>query len=123
RRPWIAGIFALMLLSLAGIPLTAGFVGKFYVMAAGVDSALWVLLVLFVINSVIGLFFYLRIIVVMSTEKSRDDHQAEEAHPAVPASYADGLVLATLSGLLLWLGLYPAPLIHLVQTMERSLMR
>ena len=43
RRPVIAGIFTVMLLSLAGIPLTAGFIGKFYVVAAGASALLWVL--------------------------------------------------------------------------------
>ena len=120
RRPWIAAVFAIMLLSLAGIPLTAGFVGKFYVVTAGVSSSLWLLLVLLAINSVIGLFYYLRIIVAMSAEKSRGDHHVEEVR-AVPASFTDGLVLAMLSGLLFWIGLYPAPLIHLVQIMGKSL--
>jgi NADH-quinone oxidoreductase subunit N len=120
RRPWMATTFTIMLLSLAGIPLTAGFVGKFYVIAAGVDSSLWLLILLLVVNSVIGLFYYLRVIVAMAADGRRDDRQAPDAQ-AAPVSYTDGLVLAALSGLLLWLGLYPAPLIRLVQTMQRSL--
>ncbi len=119
-RPWVAGVFTVMLLSLAEIPLTAGFVGKFYVFAAGVDSSLWVLLVLLVVNSVIGLFYYLRVIVVMASEEHREDRRADLVQ-TLPVSYADGLVLATLSGLLFWLGLYPAPLIRLIQTMQRGL--
>ncbi|MCC2641752.1 MAG: nuoN [Nitrospira sp.] len=120
RRPWVAAAFAFMLLSLAGIPLTAGFVGKFYVIAAGAGSALWLLLLLLAVNSVIGLFYYLRVIVIMSADRGRDGRLVQEAR-AMPASFADGLILATLSGLLFWLGLYPAPLIALVQIMERSL--
>jgi NADH-quinone oxidoreductase subunit N len=119
-RPWVAGVFTIMLLSLAGIPLTAGFVGKFYVFAAGVDSSLWVLLVLLVVNSVIGLFYYLRVIVVMAADGQRDVRPEENAQ-ALQVSYADGLVLAALSGCLFWLGLYPAPLIRLVQTMQKGL--
>lgn len=42
RRPWLSGIFSACLFSLAGIPLTAGFVGKFYILAAGVRSGIWV---------------------------------------------------------------------------------
>ena len=67
RRPWLAGVFTAMLFSLAGIPLTAGFVGKFYVVAAGVGSALWLAVVALAINSVIGLFYYLRIVVALFT--------------------------------------------------------
>ncbi|WHZ21153.1 MAG: NADH-ubiquinone oxidoreductase chain N [Nitrospira sp.] len=120
RRPWIAAVFTIMLLSLAGIPLTAGFLGKFYVIAAGVDSSLWLLLVLLVANSVIGLFYYLRVIVAMFTETDLGDDRAWKA-PVMSASYLDGVVLVALSGLLFWLGLYPEPLIRLIRTMERSL--
>lgn len=120
NRPWVAGVFIIMLLSLAGIPLTAGFIGKFYVIAAGVDSSLWVLIVLLVVNSVIGLFYYLRVIVVMAADERRDVRPTENAQ-ALPVSYADGLVLAALSGCLFWLGLYPAPLIRLVQAIQRGL--
>jgi hypothetical protein len=67
QRPWLAALLTAMLLSFAGIPLTAGFVGKFYVLTAGVTSALWGLVILLVINSAIGLFYYLRIVVVMYT--------------------------------------------------------
>ena len=45
RRPMIASVFTVMLLSLAGIPLTAGFVGKFYIVAAGASVSLWLLVV------------------------------------------------------------------------------
>ena len=119
NRPWLAGVFTIMLLSLAGIPLTAGFIGKFYVIAAGVESSLWVLIVLLVGNSVIGLFYYLRVIVVMAADGRRDVRPADTAQ-APHVSYADGLVLAALSGCLFWLGLYPAPLIRLVQTIQKG---
>ncbi len=61
RSPWLGGMLAFMLLSLAGMPLTAGFIGKFYVVAAGVGSSLWVLVVILIVNSAIGLFYYLRV--------------------------------------------------------------
>lgn len=120
RRPWLAGVLTIMLLSLAGIPLTAGFIGKFYVIAAGVDASLWLLLVLLVVNSVVGLFYYLRVIVAMFTEPGLGDGRARKGS-ARSVSYADGVVLTALSGLLFWVGLYPEPLIRLVRTLERSL--
>lgn len=112
RRPWLAGFFSVMLLSLAGIPLTAGFVGKFYVMAAGVGSALWFLVAALVINSVIGLFYYLRIIAAMYIQPAGQIQAAVEG-PRLPV--AAGLVFAALAALLLWLGVYPGPFIGLIQ--------
>jgi NADH-quinone oxidoreductase subunit N len=113
RRPWLAGIFTAMLLSLAGIPLTAGFVGKFYLVAAGVGSTLWPLVIILVVTSTIGLFYYLRIIFAMY------GHPPQAAEPSIAASslpLAGSLVLAALTLVLVWLGVYPAPLIELIQT-------
>lgn len=111
RRPWIAGMFTAMLLSLAGIPLTVGFIAKFYAIAAGVDAALWIPVAALVIGSVIGLFYYLRIVAVMyGQEKGLVLH--------VPAiSPAGSLLLAVLTLLLLWLGVYPAALMRVIQAM------
>jgi len=54
RHPWLTALFTGTLLSLAGIPLTAGFVGKFYVLGAGLDARLWPLVLILVVNSAIG---------------------------------------------------------------------
>ncbi|HUJ19757.1 MAG TPA: NADH-quinone oxidoreductase subunit N [Nitrospirota bacterium] len=109
RRPWLAGVFTLMLFSLAGIPLTAGFIGKFYVAAAGVGSGLWLLVVALVINSALGLFYYLRVIVALYS-------QADASQPSgEPASRLGNAVLAVLAVLLVWLGVYPGPLLAIIQ--------
>lgn len=110
RRPWIAGVFTAMLLSLAGIPLTAGFVGKFYLVSAGVGSALWVLVVILVVGSGIGLYYYLRVVSVMFVRQA----EGEVALVTYPSA-AGSLVLGVLSVLLLWFGVYPSPLIDLIQ--------
>ena len=105
-----------MLLSLAGIPLTAGFVGKFYIVAAGVGSTLWLLVIVLAINSVIGLFYYLRIIVALFT-------RSEEEGPAGPAASRSGSVaLGTLTLLLVCLGVYPGPVIELIKKTIQSLL-
>lgn len=109
RRPWLAGVFTVMLFSLAGIPLTAGFVGKFYIIAAGAGSSLWLVIIIMIINSVIGLFYYLRIIVVIFS--------ASEKEGAISArhSRSGNAVLATLAILLIWLGVYPGPMIEIIR--------
>jgi NADH-quinone oxidoreductase subunit N len=65
RQPVVAAVFSLLLLSLLGLPVTAGFLGKFYIFKAAVDSNLIWLAVLMAINSVIGAYYYIRLIVVM----------------------------------------------------------
>jgi NADH-quinone oxidoreductase subunit N len=113
-RPWLAGVFAAMIFSLAGIPLTAGFVGKFYLLYAGVTSALWFLVILLVISSAIGLFYYLRIIRIMFERKEKT---AQEKYTFPPVPLAGAAMLAMLLIILLLLGVYPSPLIQLIQNM------
>jgi NADH-quinone oxidoreductase subunit N len=110
RRPLLAGIFTVMLLSLAGIPATMGFLAKFYVLTAGASTMKWSLLIILVMTSTIGLFYYLRIIVALYSTSS---DRAATAEPLVPAG---GVVLALLTTLLFWFGIYPAPLMDMIQT-------
>ncbi len=107
RRPWLAGVFSAALFSLAGIPLTAGFLGKFYVVAAGASASAWGLLLVLVVASAIGLYYYLRVMVMLySTGEPR---RVEASAPA------GGLVLAALAVALIWLGVYPGPLVALIR--------
>ncbi|MGD0282465.1 MAG: NADH-quinone oxidoreductase subunit N [Dissulfurispiraceae bacterium] len=113
RRPWLAGMFTLVLLSLAGIPLTAGFLGKFFVVAAGADSSLWLLLVVLAISSSIGLYYYLRIISVLY-DRMPDTSGAPASALRLPL--VGGAALAVLAILLIWLGIYPAHLLQLIKS-------
>jgi NADH-quinone oxidoreductase subunit N len=110
RRPAIAGVFTAALLSLAGIPATMGFVGKFYVLAAGANARAWPLIVILVATSVAGLFYYLRIVVALYADPP------EHAAPELPVSRSATLILAALALLLIWFGVYPAPLLNLIRT-------
>lgn len=65
RHPWIALAMALFMISLAGIPPTAGFMGKLVVFSAGVKAGLVALVVIAVLNSVVSVYYYLRIVVYM----------------------------------------------------------
>lgn len=113
ERPALAGIMTIMLLSLAGIPLTAGFVGKFYVLDAGVSAALWLLVLVVIIGSAIGLFYYLRIILAMYLAPAESTPFRQSTRPAIVALPGD-LVLLSLSLVVIWLGVYPGPLIELI---------
>jgi NADH-quinone oxidoreductase subunit N len=111
RRPMLAGVLTAMVFSLASIPLTAGFFGKFYIVAAGASSQLWTLLITLVVTSVIGLFYYLRLVVVLY------DQTAIQEKPSLTVSsvsWAEGFVLIALTALLIWFGVYPMRLINLI---------
>lgn len=110
RHPVIASVFTAALLSLAGIPLTAGFMGKFYVAAAGASAARWALVLTLAVTSAVGLFYYLRIVVAMFTPV---DEGAPEHRP-VP--WEGRAVLAALMLLLVVIGCYPGPLWDVIRT-------
>ena len=72
-RPGLAGLMTVFLLSLGGFPPTAGFIGKWYIFAAAVQEGHYWLAIIGVLTSVVSVFFYLRIVVMMyMTEGSRD---------------------------------------------------
>src|SRR6185437_5886447 len=116
RRPWLGGTFAVMLLSLAGIPLTMGFVGKFYAIDAGVSAAMWPAVIALIVGSVIGLFYYLRVIVALCTPTPEGVSAYAGAVPR-----AGGAALAVLTLLLIWLGVYPTPLLQLIRATAAQL--
>jgi len=113
QRPLLAAFMSIMLLSLAGIPLTAGFIGKFYIVASGVESQLWYLLAVVVIGSGIGLFYYLRVIYTMTKQG--------QAIAGVSTPLASSWTMAAVTLLLLILGVYPAPIIEWVSNMAQQL--
>ena len=117
RRPWLAGTFTLMLFSLAGIPLTAGFIGKFYIFTSGADARLWGLLLAIIIGSGLGLYYYLRIIVVMSMNVEEAVREAEESSNA----WISTAILAALSLLLVWFGIYPNLLVTIIQSISNTI--
>lgn len=114
RKPVLATTFTAMMLSLAGIPLTVGFIGKFYIFAAGVQGSLWLLLGAVIVGSGIGLFYYLRIIFTMTMK-------SDGAHPAIPMPVAGSCVVLILTLMLLALGVYPTPVIEMVNTVTETL--
>jgi len=114
RKPFLAVIFTVFLLSMAGIPLTAGFIGKYFLLTAGLEKTQWLLAFVLVISSVIGLFYYLRVIVTMMKQ---DDSNLLDSYSPMPPYYA-GIVTCTLLGLLIIvLGVDPDWLIEIVKSL------
>ena len=111
RQPFVAAMLSVYLLSLLGLPVTAGFFGKFYIFKAAVNSHLLWLAVLMAINSVIGAYYYLRVIVVMYMREP-----SPEAAAASPVPFPVGVttvLLITFVGTILF-GVYPNPVINFI---------
>ncbi len=117
QRPWLAGAFTAMLLALAGMPLTAGFVAKFYLFAAGADARLWLMLAALVIGSAIGLVYYLRVITAMLATDEAGTASAPNGN-----ALAGRVTVAALTVVLIVLGIFPAPLLTAIQSTAEGLM-
>lgn len=101
RSPWVAGAFVIFLLSFAGIPLTAGFIGKFAVFSAGVGGGAGVVVVVAAIASAIAAFFYGRVIVLMFfTEPKVDGPTVVVPSTFTAVAIASGLALTIILGIL-----------------------
>ena len=110
KMPLLATAFTVFLLSLAGIPLTAGFIGKYFLLAAGIGKAEWILAIVLVISSVIGLYYYLRIISAMMKQ---DEDIVTSSSAFVPSIMGISLV-AMIGILILSIGVYPGWLLNVV---------
>jgi NADH-quinone oxidoreductase subunit N len=106
KRPWIAVVLTLSMLSLAGIPVTAGFIAKFYVIFEGMKADLMVLVFSMIINSVIGLYYYLRVITTLFSAAN------ESKLPAL--SVTGNITLTVIAISILILGVYPGWLINII---------
>jgi len=106
KKPWIAIVLTICLLSLAGIPVTAGFIAKFYLILEGMKAGLMVLIFSMIINSVIGLYYYLRVITTMFSTADNDEL------PTI--SVLGKLTLAIITIGILVLGVYPGWLIDFI---------
>ncbi len=109
RRPGLAVAMTIFMFSLAGIPPTAGFFGKYIIFQAAVDSGLYLLVIVGVINAVIGTYYYLRVIVTMWMR----DPETEEL--PLPVSPATALVLIVAVVGVFYFGLAPGPILDVVQ--------
>lgn len=112
HKPILSAVMTVMMLSLAGIPMTLGFIGKFFVVAMGVSANLWWLTGAVVLGSAIGLYYYLRVTVSLFLSPPQS---LVRDTPSNWALTAGGVVVLISAILVLVLGIYPQPLITLVQ--------
>jgi NADH-quinone oxidoreductase subunit N len=129
-RPWLAAVLTIMLLSLAGLPLTAGFVGKFLILSAGAGAELWTLAVILAVNSTISIFYYLKVVSAMfrGAEPAPAAAGGRSAAAGVGTSSGAGglllartpflaaLAIALLALAVVALGVYPSPVLSFIGT-------
>jgi len=133
-RPWLAWPMTLAMLGLAGIPATAGFIGKVYLIEALADGDYTWLGVVIVVGSMISLAYYLRVIAAMWMRPARApqpvlagaalDRVPEDAAPAAGprgAGIEVGVVAVVFGAAILVLGVYPRPLFDLAEHVGRAL--
>ena len=114
ESPVLAFSLSLFMLSLLGMPLTAGFMGKVMVFGAAIDQKYYGLVVIGVLNTAISAYYYLRLIIVMFFGERTMAWSA----PRVPASVALALVITVLG--VLYLGIFPGRIINALQTRIES---
>jgi NADH-quinone oxidoreductase subunit N len=107
KQPVTAGLFALFLLSLIGVPLTGGFFGKFYIFRAAIDANLVWLAVLGMLNSAVGAYYYLRVLVIMYMN---EPGEATLALQPVGAGIGATMWVSAVGTLLL--GIFPSVLLN-----------
>ncbi|MDO5533243.1 MAG: NADH-quinone oxidoreductase subunit NuoN [Propionibacteriaceae bacterium] len=107
KSPWVAGLFGLFMLSFAGIPLTGGFIGKWAVFTAAWRGGYWWLVVVAVLASLVAVYFYLRVIVVMFGGKPAKGVYVGNASAWTWIPIAIGAVATV------WLGLVPDQVMQL----------
>jgi NADH-quinone oxidoreductase subunit N len=113
RSPQLAAIFSLFLLSFAGIPLTAGFIGKFTIFSAAYENGAIAVVVSGVIASAIAAFFYIRVIVMMFFTEPGSDSVAI----SIPSRFTMAVIwIAAIATLIL--GVFPTPLLDAIASLS-----
>jgi NADH-quinone oxidoreductase subunit N len=116
RRPALAFAMTVCLFSLAGVPPTAGFIGKLYIFKAAVGAELYGLAILGVLTSVLGAFYYLRVVLYMYMRPAPDEAEASVTSPAL------SIALAAAVAVVVVFGIFADPMVRLAQAASAILM-
>jgi NADH-quinone oxidoreductase subunit N len=114
ESPLLAFSLSLFMLSLLGMPLTAGFMGKILVFGSAIEQKFYPLVIIGVLNTAVSAYYYLRLIIVMFF----GERTMAWSPPRVPASVAVALVITVLG--VLYLGIFPGRVINALQTKIES---
>ena len=108
RRPVLALVFTLLLLAQTGVPLTSGFLAKFYVISAAVEAKSYALAIIAMLAAVIAAFFYLRLIVVMYMAAPAEEGETAPPAGPIPVAVGAGVSLAIAIGFTMVVGFLPS---------------
>jgi NADH-quinone oxidoreductase subunit N len=114
RRPMLAAAVTVFLVSLTGVPVSAGFVGKFYLFTAATSGGYVALAVVGVLTSVISAYYYLRVVVAMYMQEPKGED------PWAPIGARPALALLASVVVVLGLGVYPGPLLEIIRAATRA---
>jgi NADH-quinone oxidoreductase subunit N len=115
RQPALATAMTVFMFSLAGIPPTGGFIGKYVIFQAAVDAKAWLLAVVGVLNAVVGAYYYLRVVVTLWMKEPEEELELTPVSP----SMATVLVVAVVG--VFYLGLAPQRVLELVRGLAATL--
>jgi NADH-quinone oxidoreductase subunit N len=114
-NPWRAAILSICLLGLAGLPPTAGFMGKLALFRAVLQANFVILAVLGIVTAIISIYYYINVVIHLYMQANSDG-------PAVPgADLAIGLAGAVILGAILWLGIMPEPFLRVISSVVAAL--
>jgi NADH-quinone oxidoreductase subunit N len=118
RQPWLAAAFTVFLLGLSGIPLTAGFAGKFFMFRAAINSKLYWLTIIALLNSAASLYYYLRPTIAMYMREPEESNAASAEEKAAPLqiSWATKVVIAASLLAVIYLGIFPSVILEFAQS-------
>lgn len=109
RRPLLTISLSVMMLSLAGVPLTAGFIGKFWLLMTANKAGLWLLIAMVILGSAIALYYYLRVMITLylpePTARGNEEKNMHWSHLVAT------VVLLLIAMIVIFIGVYPSPLI------------
>lgn len=113
KQPVLSIVLTIILLSLSGIPMTLGFIGKFYLLLTGISSQLWLLIIVMVISGIISIFFYLKMIVNLYLS-SILDHRFDSSKLNNWFYQPNGIIIIITTIIIVVFGVYPQPIMNLM---------
>ncbi len=116
RQPVLATAMTVFLVSMAGLPPTGGFLGKYFIFQAAIESKEYLLAIVGVLNAVVAAYYYLKVVIAMWMR------EPEEETAAQPVPLATTAVLAVASIAIFWLGVLPGPVLTLTEDLAAYLL-